>query len=278
MIFSKLSIGLFLLRLVASRFHARVAYFAMGLGVLIGLVFFFATLLQCQPVSYFWNQDQPGRCVNMDVIVSLTFLYSALNIVCDFTLALLPVVVVAGLNMNRKAKLALAPLLSMGCLASAAVVVRLAYIEGFRNPDFLCGSLRPLRRPPLLLAHPPDGRHIADATVDIAIWSTVEQGLAVAAGSLACTRPLFRSVARRLGWSSPTGPSTDRGPAPATIGSAEGPHRMNVLGRRSVVLFTLMGEEDGQHFNDAASSTTLVNALERGVMTKKGSSDAVGTA
>lgn len=139
MIFSKLSIGLFLLRIVASRLHARIAYFAMGLGVLIGLVFFFATLLQCQPVSYFWNEDQSGHCIPMDVLVFLTFLYSALNIICDFTFALLPMVIVTGLNMNKKTKVALAPLLSMGCIASGAVVVRLAYIERFRDPDFLCG-------------------------------------------------------------------------------------------------------------------------------------------
>lgn len=37
-------------------------------------------------------------------------------------------------------------------------------------------------------------------TTDIAIWSTVEAGLAVTAGSLACIRPLFRVVVHRLGW------------------------------------------------------------------------------
>lgn len=41
-------------------------------------------------------------------------------------------------------------------------------------------------------------------------------------------------------------------------------------------MFTLMGDEDGQQFNDAASSTTLVTKLERGFMTQKGSSDAMG--
>jgi hypothetical protein len=37
------------------------------------------------------------------------------------------------------------------------------------------------------------------ATVDIAIWSTVEQGLAITAGSLATLRPLFFLAMSRLG-------------------------------------------------------------------------------
>jgi hypothetical protein len=38
------------------------------------------------------------------------------------------------------------------------------------------------------------------ATVDIAIWSDIEQGLAITAGSLATLRPLYRVVVARLGW------------------------------------------------------------------------------
>jgi hypothetical protein len=40
------------------------------------------------------------------------------------------------------------------------------------------------------------------ATVDVAIWSDIEQGLAITAGSLATLRPLYRSVASKLGLSS----------------------------------------------------------------------------
>jgi hypothetical protein len=54
------------------------------------------------------------------------------------------------------------------------------------------------------------------ATVDIAIWSTVEQGLAITAGSLATTRPLLRLVSAKMGhgYSSTAGPSNDSGYQP----------------------------------------------------------------
>jgi len=53
--------------------------------------------------------------------------------------------------------------------------VRLAFLHKFSDPDFLW------------------------ATLDIAIWSTVEQGLAITAGSLATLRPLMRIVTSKLG-------------------------------------------------------------------------------
>lgn len=64
--------------------------------------------------------------------------------------------------------------------ASSAVVARFPYLPRFRNFDFLY------------------------ATVDIAIWSAVEQGLAITAGCLATLRPLVKEIGYRMGWTKPT--------------------------------------------------------------------------
>ncbi|RNJ52182.1 hypothetical protein D7B24_004215 [Verticillium nonalfalfae] len=66
----------------------------------------------------------------------------------------------------------------MGCVASFAVLVRFPFLQKFRQPDFLWN------------------------TVDIAIWSTVEQGLAITAGSLATLKPLIKAVGHRFGLTS----------------------------------------------------------------------------
>jgi hypothetical protein len=52
----------------------------------------------------------------------------------------------------------------------------MAYVMDFKDPDFLW------------------------ATLDIAIWSDVEQGLAITAGSLATLRPLYRQFASHFGF------------------------------------------------------------------------------
>lgn len=140
MITSKLSIGVFLLRITIQRVHHYILYLAMLCSVLSGLVFFFVTLLQCQPITYFWNKDQNGSCLDPNIIAALTYLYSAISMVCDFTFALLPLHIIRGLQMNVRTKYALIPILGMGCVASVAVLIRFAYIKNFEDPDFLCKS------------------------------------------------------------------------------------------------------------------------------------------
>ncbi|KAJ8116936.1 hypothetical protein OPT61_g1757 [Boeremia exigua] len=182
MVCIKLSIGLFLLRITVKRIQRWIVYIVMGLTVLTGMVFFFVTLLQCAPISFFWDKfSQTGWCVNIDVIIALTFLYSVVSVICDFTFAILPIFLVWNLNMSVNTRLMLIPILGMACVASIAVLCRMAYVMDFKDPDFLW------------------------ATLDIAIWSETEQGLGITAGSLATLRPLYRLLATRFGISTTDG-------------------------------------------------------------------------
>lgn len=116
MIFAKLSIGVFLLRVTVTKMHRWTIYTVMGLTCLTGLVFFFVTLLQCTPISFFWNKAEKGSCINIDIIIALTFLYSVISAVCDFTYGILPIFLVMNLNMSKNSKIALIPILSMACV------------------------------------------------------------------------------------------------------------------------------------------------------------------
>jgi hypothetical protein len=117
MICVKISVGLFLLRITVSRVHRWIIYINMCLTALTGAVFFFVTLLQCHPISFFWDRSiKGGSCIDVEVIIGLTFLYSAISAICDFTFGILPIFLVWGLNMERKMKLMLIPLLSMACV------------------------------------------------------------------------------------------------------------------------------------------------------------------
>ncbi|KAL0264573.1 hypothetical protein SLS55_000523 [Diplodia seriata] len=183
MISAKISIGYFLLRLTVHRIHVWIIWGVMSLTVLTGAVFFFVTLFQCNPVSYFWTQTvgAPGTCIPVEVIMALTYLYGTISAICDFTFGILPIFLIWNLNMRKSIKVALVPILSMACIASSAVIVRMAYVQDFKDPDFLF------------------------ATVDIAIWSDTEQGLAITAGSLATLRPLFRLLTSKFGSYGATG-------------------------------------------------------------------------
>ncbi|KAJ5476151.1 hypothetical protein N7475_001880 [Penicillium sp. IBT 31633x] len=169
----KISVCVFLMRITIERIHIWTLYLVMALTVIAGLVFMFLMLLQCQPLSYFWTRlamddSIKGHCIDMDIIIIMTYVYSAFAALCDFTVGILPIFLVHKLHMKRQTKYAVMGILSMACIASSAVIVRMPFVETFGDPDFLY------------------------ATFQIAIWSNVEAGLGITAGSLATLRPLLR--------------------------------------------------------------------------------------
>ncbi|KAL4897345.1 P-type ATPase [Aspergillus ambiguus] len=172
---AKISIALALLRLTVAKAHTILLWVVIALSTVVGLVFWFVLTLQCHPVDYFWRRLEPGvlgtgHCLDVDILIDIAYLYSVTATVCDFALGLLPIALVWNLQMTPKTKAALAGILSLGCVASAAVIVRIPYLHTYKDPEFLY------------------------ATSNISIWSNVEAGLGITAGSLVTLRPLVRWV------------------------------------------------------------------------------------
>lgn len=116
MVLAKLSFAWFLLRVTITKTHSYIIYTASLFTIVAGTVFFFVTFFQCLPVSYFWNKDQKGRCMEMHTLVSLAYLYSAFSILTDFTFAILPAFLIWNLALNLRTKGALIALITMGCM------------------------------------------------------------------------------------------------------------------------------------------------------------------
>lgn len=116
MMASKISIGIFLLRIVFDRIHKWIIYVAMLISVIAGFTFFFMTLFQCHPISYFWDKDGDGRCIDPNIVVIMAIIYSVFAIITDLTFVILPMFLVWNLNIKQRDKLALIPLLCMGCM------------------------------------------------------------------------------------------------------------------------------------------------------------------
>ncbi|BCS27257.1 uncharacterized protein APUU_60305A [Aspergillus puulaauensis] len=168
-VIAKMSIALALLRLTISRVHQAILWTVIGVSVVVGLAFWLTLILQCHPVSFFWHRfTTSGTCINLNYLEGVAYLYSVTAVICDFILALLPIALVWTLQMNFRTKAALAAILGLGCIASTAVIVRIPYLHYYKDADFLY------------------------ATADISIWSNVEAGLGITAGSLVTVRSLFR--------------------------------------------------------------------------------------
>ncbi|RAR01793.1 integral membrane protein [Stemphylium lycopersici] len=79
--------------------------------------------------------------------------------------------------MKKKAKLLVAGILAFAAIGSTGTVIRMGYLHTIvEGPDFLY------------------------ATTDVALWSTVEPGIGITAGSIATFRPLVRHLMWHLGF------------------------------------------------------------------------------
>jgi hypothetical protein len=105
---------------------------------------------------------------------------AAVNAAADWAFGTLPFFIVWDLKMKLKTKLLVVGILAFAAIGSTGTVVRMFYLHTLMDgPDFLY------------------------ATTDVALWSTVEPGIGITAGSIACLRPLFRIWLWRLGLAGP---------------------------------------------------------------------------
>jgi hypothetical protein len=156
MICTKLSIGFLLLRISFKKIHTWILYCAMLTSVVAGGTFFFVIVFQCWPVYRFWAEHSLDHCVSNGLITGLAYTYSVFSIISDFTFAIIPGFLVWDLQLKRRAKIALIPLITMGCIASAAVIARLPFVKDFNSPDFLC---KMILAAPLSFANVTRGHH-----------------------------------------------------------------------------------------------------------------------
>ncbi|PSK42596.1 hypothetical protein B9Z65_4510 [Elsinoe australis] len=174
----KVSVGLFLLRITVSKIQIWIIRIFIAGSLLFGTFYFFLIIFQCTPVSFWWdlNPDSQGKCINATAFAICAYIISALNTAADFVFAILPMFLVWNTSMNRKTRALVCSLLGLGSIAGVATIVRIPFLSTLNHykGDFLWN------------------------TTEVAMLTTVEVGLGIAAACAATFRPL---VQRWLGGS-----------------------------------------------------------------------------
>ncbi|CAI6336745.1 unnamed protein product [Periconia digitata] len=169
----KIAVGLFLLRIAVKRFHIWIIWTIMAVAGVVGTTYTLVVIFQCRPTSYWWDLDptHTGTCLSATLVMNFTFVVSALNSFADWTFGLLPILIVKDLQMKRRAKIVVSGVIALAAVASTATIIRLPYTTslGAYKGEFLYN------------------------TVDFAIWTTVEVGIGITAGSMATLKPLVKS-------------------------------------------------------------------------------------
>ncbi|KAH8911740.1 hypothetical protein BR93DRAFT_12679 [Coniochaeta sp. PMI_546] len=181
----KISVGFFLLRIAVNPKHIWTLRILLVSTAVFGLAYFFMVVFQCSPVSSFWEQNPraEGHCIPEKALMTMTYTASCLNCVADWTFGILPAFIVWSLTMSLKNKILVAAILSFAAVGSSATIFRSTVLWTLM-----------------------DGDDFLYATTDVAIWSTVEPGIGIAAASMATLRPLFQLLSYKTGFSQ-NGPS-----------------------------------------------------------------------
>jgi len=83
---------------------------------LASIMHFFYTIFQCQPIKYFWLQFSglPGKCLPAPQVQAIAIAYSSCAAITDLIFGILPICVLWNLQMNKRAKIIVGILLSIG--------------------------------------------------------------------------------------------------------------------------------------------------------------------
>ncbi|PNY29716.1 Uncharacterized protein TCAP_00374 [Tolypocladium capitatum] len=172
MMFIKLSIGIFLLRLSVGNVYKWLLRVSLVVITLWSMGVFLWDIFQCTPVEKQWDfRIQHGHCASADEIISAAYAISVMTVLSDWFYALLPIPMLWNVKMTKLAKGTVIVILGLGIFASVATLIRLKFLAGLEEADDLMF-----------------------AATDAMVWTLVEPGVAIVASSLATIRPLLRAM------------------------------------------------------------------------------------
>ncbi|KAL9078274.1 MAG: hypothetical protein Q9157_002820, partial [Trypethelium eluteriae] len=124
LMFNKLSVCFFLLRLPASNPYKRPI-----LGSIVGLIvsnviLTLVWIFQCWPVRKVWHPSIDGQCMTNAQLERIIISQALVSIISDFFLALFPVVLLWKVQMALRAKVGVCALMGLGLITAALCIAR----------------------------------------------------------------------------------------------------------------------------------------------------------
>ncbi|KAK8001182.1 hypothetical protein PG991_013404 [Apiospora marii] len=169
MALAKISLALFLLRIVVVTWHKVAIWASIITLATISISASVVLWTQCRPVNTIWDRERVDGICDVPLTPVATTLGSWC-VVVDFFLALFPWLFIWNLNMPRGEKITIAGSMSLGIFAGVAGIVRTVEIGGL------------------------DGSNFTYETVPLIIWSAVEIAVTMVCIVIPVIRPLCRRI------------------------------------------------------------------------------------
>lgn len=171
MVFLKMALGFFFLKLFfAYRWQRISVHLLAATSTAVGIVYFIMDLTTCGATPTFLPNGQ-GVCGVRDAFFVISVVWSAINIVTDYSFCGLAVMAIWSASIPRPAKVSASLIIAFGTCGGIASCVRLYFIT----------------------RHFSDFESALEGGITSGVWTVVEAGIGVTAASLATLRPLLRS-------------------------------------------------------------------------------------
>ena len=171
MIFFKISLAIFYLRIVIRFWQRYIVLGTVILNTAYNVFLLFAALFNCGDPSRYLENELKGTCMPVATTYALQLAGCVLNAATDWIFALLPIFVLFKATMPLPAKVGSGFILLLACCGSIVSMVRIPYIEGLRpGPDFF------------------------NTATALCILSIIECGVGISAASAATLRPLCHGL------------------------------------------------------------------------------------
>ncbi|KAL4783830.1 hypothetical protein BJX76DRAFT_243187 [Aspergillus varians] len=171
----KVSVGLFLLRIIKKvKHHEPAMYATIVILTIINSVCVYTIYGQCTPAARLWDPNVDGSCWDPNIQKDYAFFQGSISAFSDLAFAVYPLFTIWGLQMALRVKIGLGFVLSLGVVAMIAAIVKTVNLASL--------SAR--------ADYPWD-------TVDLTIWIAVEQYLIILAAFIPTLTPLFNIVIRQ---------------------------------------------------------------------------------
>ena len=112
--FIKISICTTLIRIAVQRRYIYTLYAVSLLSIAMTVMAFIVVFVQCIPFQASWTGQ--GKCATVSVIIIPTYVFSSVNILVDWTVAILPAFILWNLQLRRRLKILCFAILSVGVL------------------------------------------------------------------------------------------------------------------------------------------------------------------
>ena len=116
LMFTKISICFFLLRIPVERYLLRPIQGAIIALIASNIVLTLLWIFQCNPIASAWNKDTPGHCFTDAQLLEIIIAQAIISIISDFVLALFPIVLLWKVQIALRIKAGLCILMGLGLM------------------------------------------------------------------------------------------------------------------------------------------------------------------